>query len=393
MKKYNGEERKEGKERHATWLELFYDLVFVAVVSQLSENLDHDISLIGLLSFIALFIPVWFAWLGATFFATRFDTDDLGHRILTLLQMMGAAAMAVNVPDALGKTSAGFALSYAAIRFILVIEYFRVGRHIPSTRPLTERYLIGFSSSAIIWTVSAFVPSPLRFILWGIGLAIDFGTPLLAGRLAIKFAPPHISHLPERMGLFTIIVLGESILGVVIGLAGHEWNIYSTLSVGLGLSIPFSLWWIYFDNIGGSAIRAASEKGRMGIYYIWLYIHFPLVVGLTAIGVGIKHVASNNQEIALPFSELWLICGSVSSCLFVQAILHLAAVDDSDTEYKTRRKWAIYRIISGIVILAIPIFGLKLLPVVLMFILAVVCALQIIFDLRDHPHHRIFKLW
>src|SRR5687768_14084216 len=171
------EGRKEEKERHATWLELFYDLVFVAVVSQLAENLDHDISLIGLLSFIALFIPVWFAWLGATFFATRFGTDDLGHRILTLLQMMGAAAMAVNVSDGFGKTSVGFALSYAAIRFILVIEYLRIRRHITSARPLTERYLIGFGSSAIIWTVSAFVPPPLRFILWGIGLAIDFGTP------------------------------------------------------------------------------------------------------------------------------------------------------------------------------------------------------------------------
>ena len=147
-------------------------------------------------------------------------------------------------------------------------------------------------------------------------------TPLLVGQLAIKFAP-NISHLPERIGLFVIIVLGESILGVVIGLAGHEWNIYSTLSVGLGLSIPFSLWWIYFDNVDGSAIRAATEKGRKGIYYIWLYIHFPLVVGLTAIGVGIKHVASSNQQIALPFSDLWLICGSVSACLFVQAILHL----------------------------------------------------------------------
>jgi low temperature requirement protein LtrA len=388
----NGEESKEGKERHATWLELFYDLIFVAVVSQLAENLDHDISLTGLLNFIALFIAVWLAWVGATFFATRFDTDDLWHRILILLQMMGAAAMAVNVPAGLGETSAGFALSYAGIRFILVIEYFRVGRYITSARQLIQRYLIGFSSSAIIWTVSAFVPPPLRFILWGIGLAIDFGTPLLAGRLAIRFAP-HISHLPERMGLFTIIVLGESILGVVIGLTGHAWNIYSTLSVGLGLSIPFSLWWIYFDNIGGSAIRAASEKGRIGIYYVWLYMHFPLVVGLTAIGVGIKHAASSNQEIALPFSEIWLICGSVSSCLFVQAILHLTAVDDSDAKYKTRSKWALYRIISGIAILAIPICGLRLFPVTLMLILAVVCAFQIVLDLRDHPHHRIFKLW
>ncbi len=75
--KSDGGERKQEKERHATWLELFYDLVFVAVVSQLADNLDHDISLTGLLSFIALFIPVFFAWLGTTFFATRFGTDDL----------------------------------------------------------------------------------------------------------------------------------------------------------------------------------------------------------------------------------------------------------------------------------------------------------------------------
>jgi low temperature requirement protein LtrA len=214
----------------------------------------------------------------------------------------------------------------------------------------------------------------------------------LAGQLAIKFAP-HVSHLPERMGPFVIIVLGESILGVVVGLAGHEWDIYSSLSVGLGLSIPFSLWWIYFDNIGGSAIRAATEKGKRGIYYIWLYVHFPLVVGLTAIGIGIKQVAASNQEIPLPFSDLWLICGSVSGCLFVQAILHLVAVEDSDIEPKTRRKMATYRIISGIIIISIAILGLKLFPSVLMFILACICVLQIVLDLRDHPHHRIFRLW
>src|SRR5918996_104370 len=312
MKKSDREERKEEKERRATWLELFYDLVFVAVVSQLAENLDHDISLLGLLSFIALFIPVWFAWVGATFFATRFGTDDLAHRILTFLQMMAAAAMAVNVSHGLGETSAGFALSYAAIRFILVIEYLRIRRNITVARPLTERYLIGFSSSAVIWTASAFVPPPLRFILW----------------------------------------------------------------------------WIYFDSVDGSAIRAATEKGRRGIYYVWLYIHFPLVVGLTAIGIGIKQAASSNQEIALPFSELWLICGSISSCLFIQAILHLVAAagdDDSDTERKTKRKWAAYRIISGIIVIALAILGLKLYPVVLMFILAFVFALQIVLDLREHP--------
>ena len=392
MKNSGNEERKEEKERHASWLELFHDLVFVAVVSQLSEILSHDISWTGLLSFVLLFVPVWLAWIGATLFATRFGTDDLAHRILTLLQMMGAAAMAVNVTHGLGETSAGFALSYAAIRFLLVIEYIRVWYRLPSTRPLTKRYSIGFAVSATIWTVSAFVPPPLRFILWGVGMTIDLVTPLLIGQLAIKFAP-HESHLPERMGLFVIIVLGESILGIVAGLAGHEWNIYSTLSVGLGLSIPFSLWWIYFDNVGGSAIRAATERGKRRIYYIWLYIHFPLVVGIAAIGIGIRQVASSNQEMSLPSSDLWLICGSVSSSLFVQGILHLVAVEDSDIKPKTKRKWATYRIVSGIIIISIAILNLELFPVTLMLILAFICALQIVLDLRDHPHHRIFRLW
>jgi len=306
--------------------------------------------------------------------------------------MMGAVALAVNVTHGLGETSAGFALSYAAIRFLLVIEYIRVWYRLLSTRPLTKRYSIGFAVSATIWTVSAFVPPPLRFILWGVGMTIDLIIPLLIGQLAIKFAP-HESHLPERMGLFVIIVLGESILGIVAGLAGHEWNIYSTLSVGLGLSIPFSLWWIYFDNVGGSAIRAATARGKRGIYYIWLYIHFPLVVGIAAIGIGIRQVASSNQEMSLSSSDLWLICGSVSSCLFVQGILHLVSVEDSDIKPKTRRKWATYRIVSGIIIISIAILNLELFPVTLMSILAFICALQIVLDLRDHPHHRIFRLW
>jgi len=95
--------------RHATWLELFYDLVFAVVIFQLGHNLEEDFSFYGFLGFLALFVPVWWSWTGAAFYATRFDTDDLGHRILVLLQMVGAAALAVTVSDALGNDSAGFA--------------------------------------------------------------------------------------------------------------------------------------------------------------------------------------------------------------------------------------------------------------------------------------------
>ena len=130
-------------ERHASWLELFYDLVFVAAVAQLAKILSDDYSWAGVLRFSALFVPVWWAWVGHTFYLTRFDTEDAGHRLLTFAQMTAATSLAVHVPAALGAASVGFALSYAVVRFILVAEYLRAGRHIPQVRPLTSRFSAG----------------------------------------------------------------------------------------------------------------------------------------------------------------------------------------------------------------------------------------------------------
>ncbi|MEI1375203.1 MAG: low temperature requirement protein A [Nostoc sp.] len=98
-----GEDTEE--ERRATWLELFYDLVFVVAVSQLAHNLNEDISLSGLFGFVVLFIPVWWSWIGTTFYANRFDSDDVGHRLLIGIQMLTAAAMAINIHHGLGESS------------------------------------------------------------------------------------------------------------------------------------------------------------------------------------------------------------------------------------------------------------------------------------------------
>ena len=387
------ENSSDNANRHATWLELFYDLVFVVVIFQLAHNLEEDFSLYGFLGFLALFVPVWWSWTGAAFYATRFDTDDLGHRILVLLQMVGAAALAVNVSDALGNDSAGFALSYAAIRIILVLEYVRTGisKSFSSATPLIRRYTRGFLCAAIVWIISAFVPPPFRFLLWGIGLAIDFATLMTAGRLQSQFAP-HISHLPERMGLFIIIVLGESVLEVVAGISKIDFDIYSTLILGLSLSIPFSLWWLYFDSVDGAPIRALREKGRIGLYSLWLVGHFPLVVAITSVGVGLGYITSNVRGLALPYSEQWLVCGSVALSLGAQGILHLSSAyyylyTGSTRDYRASIRWATYRIISAGMILLIPILRIPLSPFLLICILAAICTAQIAIDLKQHPYH------
>ncbi|HSF52044.1 MAG TPA: low temperature requirement protein A, partial [Nitrososphaeraceae archaeon] len=354
--------------------------------------------------FLFLFITVWWSWVGTAFFATRFYSDDIKHRLLLLLQMGGAGAMAVNISGAFSNTFSGFALSYAFMRLILVIEYVRVFRATTTKQitsksiipnPLIKRYIVGFSIAAIIWLISTFVPvAEERFVLWIIGLIVDFATPITAGKLHSQFAPD-ISHLPERMGLFTLIVLGEAIAGIITGMTDQVWNIYSVTVASLGLCISFSLWWLYFDSSGRLPIHILKEKGSIAIYYIWLYTHFPLVVAITAVGVGIRRLVSSDQNSALANSDLWLICGSVAISLISQAILHIISVEsDSKIGFNHRKKFAIYRIVSAIAIISIPILfsNYNIIPIIIASILTAICGIQIVLDLKLHTEHRSFKL-
>lgn len=416
------------KERHVTWLENFYDLIVAIIVFQLSRNLNQDVSVYGFLSFVALFIPVVWSWVGVTFYATRFETDDLVHRLLMLLQIAAAAFMAVSVPDGLlGKNSTWFALSYALIRAILVIEYLRTGRHVPAASQLTIRYSIGFSIAAAIWFVSVFVPyqPPIRLLLWVIGMAVDIGTPIFFARqLSVRFAP-HVHHLPERFGSFTIIVLGISILGVVDGISAHNWTVPSMICAGLGLGIAFSLWWIYFDTVDGSEIKALRENKQIGTYITWLYIHFPLLIGFTALGVSIEHIVLSNQTLALPSSEKWLLCISAFLCLLTLGVIQMTSAMtttiatttttnstannsansippstppsslSANSKKKTRTYTAaIYSIVAAIAVLVIGAIlkdGIFILPTGLIGIMAIACTGQVILDVRRHPHHRFPK--
>ncbi|HEY9806517.1 MAG TPA: low temperature requirement protein A, partial [Candidatus Obscuribacterales bacterium] len=199
---------EQAAERHATWLELFYDLVFVAAIAELAHLLSQNISWDGFLGFVVLFVPIWWCWVGAAFYATRFDTGGIVDRLFALVQMAIVAAMAVNVHHGLNSAGSGFAICYVLFRSTLILQYLNAGYHLSVARSLARWYATGFGLSAGLWLISAFVPPPWRLGLWLVGLVIDFSTPFSAGRLVAKI-PPSMSHIPERIGLFTLIVLGE----------------------------------------------------------------------------------------------------------------------------------------------------------------------------------------
>jgi low temperature requirement protein LtrA len=364
-------------ERHATWLELFYDLLFAAVVAQLTFKLSQNLSGFEVLSFVVLCVPVWWAWVGQAFYATRFDTDDLGHRLFIIAQMFAVAAMAVNVHAGMGRGSAGFALSYAAVRFILVGEY--VGAHVsvPAVRPLTRRLALGFGVAAALWLVSAWVPAPQRFYLWGLGLLVDFATPITAGARLHSRLAPHAGHLPERFALFILIVMGETIAGVVMGLTKHAWDTRSGLTAGLGLIGSFSLWWIYFDHIDGAAIRAARAQGRIWLYQGWLYAHLPMVIGMAASAVGAQYAVSSPQDLALPPDQRWLLCGAVALVALCIGLIQLI-IDVSRGEIQKTR--LAFRFGGAAAVLLLGAVG-QLSPVPLLGLLALTGGLQVFQEL------------
>ena len=297
---------REGVERHPTWLELFYDLIFVVAIAQLSATLEREISWTNLGSFLLVFVPVWWSWVGQTFYLTRFDTDDVRHRFLSLMQMGLVAALAVVIPRACTDKQALFAIFYWALRMILVIEYGQAGRANPEARPLTSRYALGFGAAAMIWLGSAFVPAPLCYGLWALALVVDIGTPFTATTIHLRF-PPHLSHLPERFGLFTIIVLGEAVAAVVHGMGHHDLHIRGFRAGFLGLAIVFALWWIYFDGVKGAEARTLSARHHVRHYQLWIYSHLPLTIAITATAVGIQHVIAAVEENEFHSSDAWLL--------------------------------------------------------------------------------------
>jgi low temperature requirement protein LtrA len=363
-------------ERHATWLELFFDLVFVVAIAQLADGLAEDPSVRGFLIFAGLFVAVWWAWVGYTFYADRFDTDDPPHRVLMIAGMFVVAVLASVIPDAFHGETASFALAYAAVRAIVVLLNARAWWHLPAARPLLNVYIPAFTASIVLFLVSVGVEPPYRYWLWALALAIDLGTPLASG-MRIRLVPIHASHIPERVGLFTIIVFGESILAVVVGTSTVSWGLESAAAAALGFAVAGALWWIYFDYVDTSIVGRTIVAGQ-----VYLYAHLPLLIGLAALGAGIKLGIRATADTGLTDEVSWIIGVGVALFMTSVALIHLVtshARNDVDL-------WL--RVGTAALALALGALGPGLGIVPMLAILAAALAFQVVVELATHERHR-----
>ncbi|HUK94344.1 MAG TPA: low temperature requirement protein A [Gaiellaceae bacterium] len=363
-------------DRRATWLELFLDLVFVAAIAEVASTLSADPTAAGFVRFLLLFIPIAWSWSGFTFYATRFDTDDLVYRLLVLLGMFAVAGLASTVPDALHGGQNSFVIAYVSVRLILLALYVRVYRSLEIARPVAQWFIVMFGVAVGIWLVSLAVPVPWKYVLWFGAIGLEHLVPIRAWRM-LQGVPVHPRHIPERFGLLIIIVLGEAVIGVVLGTAEVSWTVLSGAVAFAGFIMAASIWWLYFGFLDAASV--VTRNVRSGITFV--YAHYFVASGIAALGVGVK-LAIFAVEPGPRYDEIgWIAAAGTALCMGGLATIQLAtppALVDTDV---------LLRLATAGVAVVLVVLAQWLSPSLILWLLAIALMAQVALELATHEGH------
>jgi low temperature requirement protein LtrA len=303
--------------RKATWLELFYDLVFVVAIARAVHGLGHThdghIAARFFLDYFVTMVVLWWAWTGHTLFANRFDTDDWLQRMLTLGQMGCVLATALFTDGSFDRSFRGFVISYAAFRLLLVVMYLRAAVIIRPSSSVACFLGAGFTAGLLVSLSSIFFSGLWRPAILCAGVAVDVLVPLLLRRL-LKRNPVQGHHLPERYGLLTIILLGESVASLVSSLDRVDLSSNVVVAVSAGFVWIAAVWWTYYDNLEHRIYGRELGTGQAIIF-----IHLALYVGLGGIANSIRFAIEPGLGYA---QHRWLTAGSVVLFFVALQLLH-----------------------------------------------------------------------
>ncbi|QLQ10317.1 MAG: low temperature requirement protein A [Nocardioidaceae bacterium] len=275
--------------RVASSLELFFDLVFVVAVSISAVSLHHALTeghvLDGLRSYAVVFFGIWWAWMNFTWFATSFDTDDWLYRVLTIVQMAGVLILAAGVEPAFNDSEFDVVVyGYVVMRVAMVAQWLRASRGAGAMRRTTMTYALGIAGVQVLWLAWLLTDGWVTTVGLVVLIAVEVGIPVIAEQSGTT--PWHPHHITERYGLFTLILLGESLLAsanAVIEALHDDEALGPLISIAvLALVVTAALWWIYFWPHHHEAIGSLGASLRYG------YTHYFIFAAAGALSAGIE---------------------------------------------------------------------------------------------------------
>jgi len=373
----------EAEEEGSTWLQLFFDLVYVVILVELGGRLGSDLTLGGTIQFVFLFIPIWWSWVQFVNYGSRFPIDDIGQRILTVLYMAAMLLMAFEIHAVTGVTARAFVLAYAFSKLILALMYARVTIQFPKYRARSSRLAVTFVLISLLWIGIALV-DPTNFWLWGpvviLGIVVP---PFVSGREEQneKAYPPIKYHfLKHRFGELTIIVLGEFFIKLVTSSSGRN---LESINLYIGfclLAISVSLWWLYFDHLEHTSLTTAGSRKRL-----WFYSHYPFLAAITAYGVVGTQVFSTAAGQPLDDPKRLLLTTALATALLAFGAIEWASGEREETLARRPQTWIF--IAGAASLLALGIWGGALNAGIQVTIVASVFVLQVSLDIYKRLRH------
>jgi len=286
--------RKPHEHSKVTFVELFFDLVFVFAVTQLSHYLLEHFSVAGVLQTVLLLMAVWLVWIDTSWVTNWLDPQTTPVRISLFALMLTGLVLSTSIPDAFGSKGQSFAAAYVLMQVgRSLFMLWALQRHSPGNYRNFQRITCWRLLSALFWIGGAFADGHLRFALWAVALAVDYVSPACGfwtpglGRSTTADWNVSGAHMAERCGLFIIIALGESVLVTGATFGKMEWTAATIAAFAVAFIGSVAMWWIYF-NIGAERasehIAASDDPGRLA-RVAYTYTHLLPVAGIIVTAV------------------------------------------------------------------------------------------------------------
>jgi low temperature requirement protein LtrA len=357
-------------EHRVTVLELFFDLVFVFAITQVTSFLAHDPTAGGLGRGMLLVAALWWAWVAYAWLTNTLGGDATAARVTVLVAMAAMLIASLAVPGAFGDHAVIFAVAYALVRVLHVLLYYLATRGQAGIRGAVIRLAPPLLVGSALLVIAAFASGPARIALWCVGLAIDYAGPALAGSRGWRV---HATHFVERHGLIIIIAIGEAIVSIGVGAAGLDLEADLLAAALLAMTLAGALWWAYFDSVSLAAEhRLARTEGDAQAALArdaYSYLHMPMVAGIILVALGLK------KSLAHPGDALAAV---PSLALYGGAALYYAA------HVAFRRRilgtWSRSRALAVVVLSAATAIGSRVPALASLALVAALCALLAVWE-------------
>ncbi|WP_410567689.1 low temperature requirement protein A [Amycolatopsis sp. cmx-4-61] len=345
------------EDHRVSTIELFFDLVFVYAITQVTQLMADHLSLVGVGQGVAMLAVLWWCWCSYAWLGTTIHVDHGVARPAMFGAMAVMFLVSLTIPEAFVDHPGGlyapalFVGCYALVRLLHLVAYFGAAQHDPALQKVLLKMFVGLLPSVVLLGVAAFLSGPWQLGLWVVALGIDYLNVYLSGPEGWRLNSP--AHFAERFGLIVIIALGESIVAIGIGIGALPMSWLVAGAAVCGLALAAGMWWTYFDVVARvSEHRLAQatgvERAKLATDS-YTFLHLPLIAGIVLVALGLKkaflYIADTEHHSpgeALHGVPIWTLTGGLA--------LYLIAL--SALRKRNLGSWNVQRLVLGVLLVA-----------------------------------------